>query len=123
PAARGQVQKLRHGREVPITVTHMNVTEIGGQFRQARLDIGIGLIPVQQGANGKVMPQIMDTWSAPITGFAQANLTGHQKEPAIYAVINQAVSAFPGEEARTLRLRINAVPDAGISSKRNDGRG
>jgi len=54
----------------------MNVTQVGGQFRQMRFNVGTGLIPVQQRADGKVMPQIMDTRSAQVTWFAQSNLAG-----------------------------------------------
>ena len=56
----------------------MNVSQVGGQFRQVRLNVGAGSIRIQQRANGKVMPKIMDTRAITIARLVQTNLTRHQ---------------------------------------------
>ncbi len=89
----------------------MDVPQVCGQFRQMRFNVGTGLIPVQQRADGEVVPQIMDTRAAQVPWFAQTDLTGDQKEPAIDTVVNQAVSSVPDEEARSCPLRINTISD------------
>jgi len=48
----------------------MSVSQVGGEFREVGLHVGVDLIPVQEGSNGKVVPQVMHAWAASIAGFA-----------------------------------------------------
>ena len=50
-------------------------------------DIGVGTIPVQQGANGEIVPQVVNTRTTAVSGLAQSDLTGDQKEPTMHGAM------------------------------------
>src|SRR5579863_1149627 len=99
----------------------MNVAQVSGQFGQMHLHIHFGLIPVEQRADGEVVPQVMDARAATAAWLAQADLTGHQQEPAMNGAMEQSASAFPNEKSQTARLRINLVPKPSILLQRLHG--
>ena len=42
------------------------MTEIGGQLRQALLDVVAAAVPMEQGPDGEAMAQIMEPWAVMI---------------------------------------------------------
>jgi len=55
-----QGEEFRRRGEIPIGIADVCMTEIGGQLRQALLDVGAAAVPMEQGPDGEAVAQIMD---------------------------------------------------------------
>src|SRR5512142_1369481 len=102
----------------------MPVAQEGGQLGQPDIHVGVATIPVQECANGKAVPQVVNASAAATsTKWAQASLTGRLTKPLPRHLVAQAGSPFPNEEAWADRLRIQLVANACVSFKRLHCRG
>jgi hypothetical protein len=61
-----QLKEFGHGFQVPKGIARVDVPQIGGQLGEFSFDIEPGAIPVDQGAGGKSVSQVMQPWTAAI---------------------------------------------------------
>src|SRR5208283_3231180 len=59
-AGRGQLHQLGDGGDVPVGALGADVAEVSRQGRHRRGDVLAGPVPLQQGGDGKTVPQIVD---------------------------------------------------------------
>jgi hypothetical protein len=65
----GQPHQLRTGRQIPIRIGYVDVSEIGGKNRKTSLDIFVTAIPLHQRLHSKSMAKIVQARSM-ASGFA-----------------------------------------------------
>jgi hypothetical protein len=73
-AKRGQSQKFGDGRDIPVGVSDVDVTEIRAQFRQVLFDVDTGAIPPDERLDGEAVPEVMEPRSIALLWASQAYL-------------------------------------------------
>jgi hypothetical protein len=69
-----QAHQFRASTEVPVSIGDMDVSEVRGQYGQARLNFLTGAIPMQQGLQGEAMTEVMKARSVARRRAAQPDL-------------------------------------------------
>ena len=97
----------------------MDMAQERGQLGQPSFYISIASIPVQECANGKVMPQVVNARAtATAAKLAQTGPTSRHTEPLPGRLIMQRSTSFPNEKLWTHRLRVELVTRACIPLER-----
>ena len=122
-----QLKEFRHRFQVPIGVVHMGVPQIGGQLGEFSFDIEPGAIPVDQGAGGKSVSQVMQPWTAAMSlglnRYAEAQLLGQLGEGVSRCVPCNSSPALGKEERGSGWCRKEAIPRFGILFQCDHGGG
>ena len=111
-----QLQEFGHGFQVPIGIVHMDVPQIGGQLGEFSFHLESGAIPVDQGAGGESVPQIMQPGAATVTlsGPAKAQLLRQLGEGVSRHPLGGPAAPLGDEERRSARCRKEAISDLGV---------
>src|ERR1700730_10994768 len=113
---RSQLKKFGHGFEVPISVVHMDVPQVGGQLGEFPFDVEPRTIPVDQGADGKSMTHVHQPWTtAPTLGSrAETDSLTELGESVFRRRTGNPAPAFGDEKGTNERCWEKAISGFGV---------
>src|SRR5262245_47505471 len=116
----GQLQQLRRGREIPIRVNRVDVTEIGRQDRQFCAWIVAVAVGVEDGVDRKAVSKIMQPWPACRRTRHDAGMTNKPLERVLHVRIEQPRARWREEQGRDVRRLARTIGAAEIVAKGGD---
>src|SRR5712691_111210 len=96
------------------------MTEIGREQRQITLDIGAAAIPVEHGADGKGVAQVVDAGPAVRPARDDANGASQSTKDPVNEMAEQTRAVKRDEEARRRRMMAEPVAHAGIGAQSSE---
>src|SRR6478672_5821778 len=116
----GQLQQLWRGREIPICVNRVDVTEIGRQDRQSRAWIIVVAIGVKDGVDRKAVSKIVQSRPACCRTWLDTGPTNKPLERILHIRIEQPRARWREEQGRDVRRLARTIGAAEIGGKGGD---
>src|SRR5215472_1782784 len=104
-------------------MTRMDMTEVGGKRRQAGADVRIGLVRVDDGADGEGVSEVVDARAAVRRARPESYLTNQSDEVPTHVAVQEPGSSTGDEQTRRRGVREQAIAFLEIDSQGVHGGG
>src|SRR5262249_36684722 len=90
------------------------MADVGGKFRQMRIDVFIRPVPIAQGLDHEAVTQVVNPWAGMVGRPTQPDLMRYLDEPPPRNPVGQTSALLRKEEAWALGMREDSIPQASI---------
>src|SRR3989304_5261231 len=119
----GDAHQLRNGGEIPVSVRHLGVAEIGRERQNLAIDIGAVLVPAQEPAHGEAVAQVVDARSACASPSGPTQSLPEPAEGLFHSCERESGCALSPEEELRSRSTAALLTVRGVASQGQCRRG